>query len=192
MLQNQSNITNFVLDIPDSGLTKSFQLNVQSATLPGIRIPVTDTVSAPKGLGRAQLPGSTLEFDPVMIRFIVDENLESWLEMYQWMLTYNNYLTSENTAWGPGGTPEAVLLHILDNEKKNIVLTFILKSGWCSALSEIEYDYSQDGDPIVVCNATINYKYFEIEKDGRIITGRPSINANKASAPGVHPSMRQQ
>lgn len=190
MLQNQSNITNFVLDIPDSGLTKSFQLNCQTATLPGIRIVPIDLPSGPMGKGRAQLAGSSTEFDPITVRFILDENLKSWLEIYKWMLTINNYVGHASTASYPSAAPEAILLHMLDNEKKDIVLTFILKSAWPSALSEVEYDYSQEGDQVMVCNATFSYKYFEVEQDGQIIVGRPIINDAPRSASGVHPSMR--
>ena len=47
----------------------------------------------------------------------------------------------------------------------------------------------------MVCVATLQYKYIEVEKDGIIITGRPSVNDTRESqyqqkVMGMHPSMR--
>lgn len=172
---NQTNISNFVLDIPDANITKAFKLNVQSALIPGLRIPVTDTPSGTKGLGRAKLPGSTVEFDPLVCRFLVDEKLQSWIDLYKWMISINNYATLENTGWEDGVLPNFITLHILDNTKQNIVLSYHYYGAWVSDLSEIEYNYTEEGDPAVTCVATFQYKYFIVEKDGNIIDTRESI-----------------
>ena len=175
---NQTNVTNFVLDIPDTGLTKAFKLNVQSALIPGIRTPVATVSAGQYGIARANLPGSTVEFDPLPIKFLVDENLDSWLEMYKWMLTVNNYLTLEHSTKSSGKIPEFITLHILDNSKQNIVISIHYYGAWCSELGEIEYNYTEETDIAMTCTATFNYKYFQVEKDGIIITDRLSIDEN--------------
>lgn len=196
---NQTNITNFMLDIPDANITKAFKLNVQSALIPGIRIPVTQTPSGKMGLGRASLPGSTVEFDPLICRFLVDEKLQSWVDMYKWMIAINNYMTHDNVGWEDGVLPKFISLHIMDNSKKDIVMTIHYYGAWCSDLSEIEYNYTEDADPAISCVATFQYKYYVVEKDGVIIETRQSIqdqsNLDGAGKPpekpiGIHPSMR--
>lgn len=187
---NQSNITNFVVEIPDAGLTSAFSLNAQSANIPGIRIPQVETVTGPQGLGRAMRAGTTFEHDPLVIRFLVDENLDSWLQMYQWMLTTNNYLTGENTAQDSGGAPDYITVHILDNNKTKIVLSVNYYKPFISDLSEIEYNYTEEGDPAMVCTATIPFVFMQVEKDGVIITKRENINSAKNSRIAMHPSMR--
>lgn len=172
---NQTNSRNFVLDIPDAGLTKAFKLNIQTALIPGVRIPVTETPSGTKGLGRAHIPGSTIEFDPLVLRFLVDENLDSWLELYQWMLSINNYLTSDNQAWQKGQVPEFITLHIMDNTNKNIVMSFHYYGAWCSDLGDIEFSYTEDSDPVIACSATFSYKYFVVERNGVLIDTKKSI-----------------
>lgn len=189
-LFNQTNATNFLIDIPDAGLTKAFQLNAQSAIIPGIRIPITETPAGVRGIARAQLPGSTLEHDPLVIRFLVDEDLEAWLQLYQWMLSINNYINFDSSAWKPGYVPPHVSLHILDNSKTKIVLSIHYYGAWCSDLGEIEYQYTEESDPAIVCQATFPYKYMQIEKNGKIISTRQSIEQSASSRASLHPSMR--
>ena len=193
-LYNQTNTTNFILDIPDGKLTEAFVLNVQTANLPGMRIPVSDLPSDTQGLGRAQLPGSTFEHDQMPVRFLIDENFDSWLCMYRWMLSINNYINHNNTAWKPKGQPEAVTLHILNNDRTEIVLSYHMYGAWVSDMSEVEFNYTEETDLAMTCTAMIAFKYFEIEKDGIIISSRPnitdSIMSQQSSKMSVHPSMR--
>ena len=194
-LFNQTNTTNFLLDIPDANITRAFKLNVQSALVPGIRIPVTDAPSGTQGLGRARLPGSTVEFDPLVCRFLVDEKLNSWVDLYKWMISINNYMTHDNMGWKEGVLPKFITLHILDNVNKEPVISMHYYGAWISDLSEIEYNYTEEGDPAITCVATFQYKYYVVEKNGIIIDTRESIK-EKANMTGetakmsMHPSMR--
>lgn len=193
---NQTNTTNFVLEISDAGLTKAFKLNVQSAPLPSIRIPVSEVPGSTQGMTRAQLPGSTTEFDPITVRFLVDVNFESWIEMYQWMLATNNYADRDRSGWRDpeNSFPSAVTLHVLNNNKDDIIFSVHFYGAWCSELSEIEFSLIEDSDPAMICTAIMPYKYFEIEKDGIIITGRKNmseaIGEKIQNAVAMHPSMR--
>lgn len=180
---NQANVTNFILDIPDAGRTAGFYLNAQAAPLPGVRIPIVDTVTGTQGLGRALRPGTTFEHDPLVVRFLVDENMESWVNMYKWMLTTNNYLTGENTA--QKDSPDYVTLYILDNSKTKIVMSANFYKPFVSDLSEIEFTYSDETDTAMVCTATIPFAYMQIEKDGEIIKTRDSYaDAQRARMTG--------
>lgn len=193
---NQTNTTNFVLEVSDAGLTQAFKLNVQSAPIPGVRIPISELPGGTQGLTRSQLPGSTTEFDPLTVRFLVDENFESWLQMYQWMLSVNNYSDRERSGWkAPDENfPQAVTVHVLNNNKDDIIFSIHFYGAWCSDLSEIEFSLIEDTDPAMVCTAIIPYKFFEVEKDGIIITGRKTmteaISDKVSNAVALHPSLR--
>lgn len=169
------------MEIPDSGITAKFKGNIQSALIPGVRIPVTDTPTGTKGLGRAKLPGSTFEFDPLVTRFVVDEDLDTWVELYKWMLSINNYLTLYNEGWEEGVLPKFITLHILDNTKTKIVMSIHYHGAWISDLGEIEYNFTEESDPAVTCMATFQYKYFTIERNGVIIDHRQSIHEQAMS-----------
>lgn len=185
---NQTNITNFVVDIPDSTRTSGFVLNAQTAPLPGVRIPVVETVTGTMGLGRAMRAGTTFEYDPFVVRFIVDEDMTSWMNMYKWMLSTNNYITGHNTAHSDG--PEFVTLHILNNNKTEVVLTANFYKPWISDLSEIEFSYTEDSDPAVTCVATIHYAYMTIEKDGEVIVSQQPRQVAESKSISRHPSLR--
>lgn len=194
-LYNQTNTTNFILEVSDSNLTQTFKLNVQDVTLPGVHIPVTDVPGGTQGINRSSLPGSTIEFDPLIVNFLCDKDLRAWLDIYKWMLSLNNYITHESKAWHPKGRPEAVTLHILDNNKDKIVMSIHYYGAWPSDLSEIQYSYKEDSDPAINATATFNFKYFAVEIDGIIIEGRPQIDSNAAMqqeirSKSMHPSMR--
>ena len=141
------------------------------------------------------LPGSTIEFDPLIVNFLCDKDLRAWLDIYKWMLSLNNYITHESKAWHPKGRPEAVTLHILDNNKDKIVMSIHYYGAWPSDLSEIQYSYKEDSDPAINATATFNFKSFAVEIDGIIIEGRPQIDSNAAMqqeirSKSMHPSMR--
>ena len=173
-IYNPTNVTNFLIQIPDGKFTQGFTLNAQAVTLPSIQIPVTNTPSGQYGLARSSLPGTSIEFDPLQIRFLVDENLDSYLSVYEWMLSINDYLGGNSTAWD-ASMPEAVQVHVLDNSKRNIVATFNFYGAWPSVLGDLEYSYAEDTDTPVTCVATLHYKYYDVERNGRIIKPRRSI-----------------
>lgn len=193
-LNNQTNVTNFILEVSDSGLTETFKLNCQAVTLPGIHIPMDDLPGSTQGIHRMKRPGSTIEFDPLIVQFLCDRELNGWLDIYKWMLSLNNYTTHESKGWHPKGQPEAVTVHILDNTKTKIVMSIHYYGAFPSDLSEIEFNYREDSDPAVPVTATFGYKSFEVEIDGIIVQGRPQIDsAAQGRVEGrmsMHPSMR--
>lgn len=191
---NQTNTTNFVMEVNDAGLTNAFKLNIQSSPIASIRVPVSDVPGSTQGMHRSMLPGSTTEFEPLTVRFLVDENLEAWLDMYKWMLSINNYVDRDRSGWHTDKMKPAVTFHVLDNDKTNIVMSVHYYGAWCSDLSEIEFSLIEDTDIAMTCTAIMPFKYFEVEKDGIIITGRQSIDqagdAKVTAGVSVHPSMR--
>ncbi|AHY25128.1 tail completion and sheath stabilizer protein [Pectobacterium bacteriophage PM2] len=195
-LFNQTNVTNFILEVADNGLTEAFKLNCQSVMLPGIHIPPSDVPGGTQGIHRAKLPGSTVEFDPLVATFLVDRSLSGWLDVYKWMLSLNNYITHESKAWHSSGQPPAVTVHILNNTKTEIVMSIHYYGAWPSDMSELEFNYREDSDPAVPCTISFNYKSFAVEIDGTIVSGRPQLNqAAQGKLEGrlsMHPSMRNQ
>lgn len=198
---NQTNARNFQLDIPDAELTRGFKTNIQSALVPGLRIPVTDGPGGNKGLSRSKLPGSTIEFDPLIIRFLVDEKLDSWVELYQWALSINNYLKDDDSgsAWIKGNIPEFITLNILDNSNTDIIMSINYYGAWISEIGELDFTYTDENDMAITCTATFNYKYYTIERNGIVIDSKQSI-AESANSRGagtdisgisLHPNLRK-
>ena len=69
-----------------------------SVNLPGIALA---EIVQPTQLMQAQVPGNDLVFDPLTISFLVDENMNNWRELYDWLIglgfpsEYSEYKTQK-------------------------------------------------------------------------------------------------
>ncbi|UIW11546.1 MAG: tail completion protein [Enterobacter phage ENC7] len=169
MILNQISPSNFMLDIPDNDFVKGLKLQIQGVTLPSINIPITDIPGNP--MVRSKIPGSAIEFDPLVIRFIVDEELRSYLGVYLWMLSTCDFNTFDSLSWQE--PKQAMALHVLDNSQGKTIATFRFYGAWPSNLGELELMYTNDTDEAVTCMSMFNFHHMEIEIDGRVIVPTP-------------------
>lgn len=184
-IPNYTQKTNFRLVIPNSQAS-DFVINIQELNVPTMSIPMTTFPVNSQIIGA--LPGSAMEFEPMMTRVLLDEKLQAYADMYQWMLSLVDYRESHATGWLEGGTPRTILIHVLNSTKKEILLTYRLFGAFPQMLGEIEFNYSDPSNMASYCSVTWGYKYFEIEKNGVIIKPK-KINDNLKGV-GMHPSLR--
>lgn len=163
---NQSHPTNFRLDISDNKATEAFVLNATRAVIPSFRLTQAEVPSF-HGLARHSIAGSSTEFDPLIVTVLVDEELKAYLDCYKWLLKINNYITGESLDLNQSCSN--IHFHILDNNKKKIVLTVEYHDAWVTDIGELEYAYDEEGNTSIKCTMTFNYKYFTIEQNGKII-----------------------
>lgn len=148
---------------------------VQTVTIPGVTF--TETVSA-AGVGLdAYFPGDKVAFDTLSVSFLVDEDLENFKEMYDWMNSivpikdpsdYKNYVDSQTTSTGQLSAVENDLnqysmITLVCNTNKNIANRFFrFYDAFPISLSAIELASGADSDPVV---ATVEFRftYYDIE-----------------------------
>lgn len=171
MLKNMSNKTNFIITAGKYKHLRNFELQIVSGDTPAFSVPVIDVPSRPMGISRGKVSGSTIEHEQITVRFIVDRELTSYIEVYKWMLRISNYRTGVNTAQLENEAPTAIQYHILDNVKKNIMLTFNLIHPIPTNLGSLEYSYDEEGDVAIYCTVTFDFKRAELELNGEIIVG---------------------
>lgn len=169
VILNQTSPTNFLVDIPDNDYTKGLKLQIQGVTLPGINIPVTTVPTNP--MLAAHIAGSAIEYDPLILRIAVDEELKSYLGCYIWMLGTNDYQTFDSLRWRE--KDQTLSVHILDNSQSKVVATMHFHGAFPSNLGELDFMYTGDIDEPVTCMVTINFKDMDIEIDGRSIRPVP-------------------
>lgn len=169
IILNQISATNFAVDIPDNDYTKGLILSVQGVTLPNVNLLPIDVPLNP--MLRGKVPSSAIEFDPFMLRILVDENLESYMGVYQWMLGTVDYVEANSIT--SREKDQTVSVHILDNSMKKTIATFHYYGAFPTNLGEVELTYTDDSDEVVTCMVTFAFKYMEIERDGKII--RPAL-----------------
>ena len=148
----------------------------QTVNIPGFSIGVADQVTA-LGL-RQRRPGDTYTFDDFTISFLVDENMDNWTEMFNWMVSIANY--ENNTPISKGG--EVIpAVDVFSNAK--IIITnsafrgnkeVILKDLIPTNLSGIEFSSVDTDSTPIIATATFAFTSmrvvdFPAQKPGGVI-----------------------
>lgn len=153
---------NFRIDIPDNNATRTFQWQIQTATIPGVSMEVASVTRGPKysKLANNNIAGTGTTYDDLSIQFLVDEDLQTYAEIYKWMITMNN---PTGGSISDGKVPVTILLHILDNNKDKIVATYRFINAFPKSISSVEWNYTESGDvETVTCEVEFEYSYFEM------------------------------
>lgn len=114
-------------------------------------------------------PGDKLRYEPLSLRFRVDENLQNYLEIHNWLvgLGYPEDITRQSAyrrgAYNTGGQiySDGSLLILTSNENVNIRVNF--KSMFPVSLTELNFDASVSDIEYLEATATFRYYVYEIE-----------------------------
>lgn len=137
--------------------------------LPGMSIPA---LIQPTPLIDLRLPGNKLQFEPLVITFNVDDKLNTWLNIYDWIFslsgnTTNNYANLANTAVSSRGTPlwsvrppysDAALTVM--TPKNNPLIRFHFYNCFPTTLTGLEFDTSKSADEQLRASATFVFDYY--------------------------------
>jgi len=143
------------------GRIPTVQYFCQEVNLPGITLgevirdtPFLDMYS----------PGTKLTYDPLDISFTVDEDLESWKNLYSWFLTIAD----------PDGFEKRTYVKELQRTEhfsdayltvlsalNNPVLRIEFTNVFPLTLSDIQFDTKLSADTIVTCRATFRYQSYK-------------------------------
>jgi hypothetical protein len=94
----------------------------QTANLPGIGFGVADQ---PTSLGHpVKIPTGAFRFEELELTFRVDENLNNWLELHDWIRTTGNYTSDQSTLPYSQKTSGATLLITNSSYKPKIKIQF--------------------------------------------------------------------
>lgn len=182
-IKNFLHKTNWRMDIPDGGKTRSFQLNAQETMLPTMKL---ETVNVPLNpMLRGTIPGSAVSFEPIQVRIILDEYMEVYTDIFEWMMSAVDY--KQNKCSEKSAMPPLMLINVIDNSKRNIVCTFKFIEPFPVSMGTIDFSYSEDGNMAMATDVQIAYKWMEVEVNGKIIN--PYIpSEDKISR---HPSLQR-
>jgi hypothetical protein len=153
----KSNAFNFVLArIPETAF------RVTACNLPSVYIPTPE--ENPPGILQAW-SGTDSRFEELTLKFIVDENLRNYRELYNWITMQRyaartdavapQYLESELYSDG-------ALITLTNASNPNIVFSF--KNMFPTSLSELSFD-TTTAVMQVSCQAVFRYSYFTISDE---------------------------
>ena len=132
----------------------------QSANVPDISL---GEMEQPTTFIPIKHPGNSFTYSDLEISFIVDENMENWREIHNWMTSLKNvedYTEFEsNTAMH---TSDARLMILNSAMQPNLEIEF--KYIFPKSLSGVNFTSSTDDTEPVICNATFAFTSYDIRK----------------------------
>lgn len=189
MTTKQISIASWAGDLPDNlSYLAPTQFELLVKKLPntkyfstGVNIPSVSVaeVQQPTNLGRNVLiPGDKINFGEITVTFIVDENMENWTELYQWMSQitsstdpekYRSLVGANRRADQPydgSGDPDAVysdMTIVVTTAANNPNRYIRIQGAFPTSLGEITMDTTVAGGlSYVTCTASFQFTTFEI------------------------------
>lgn len=134
--------------------------NIQEISIPGVSLGDSSR-SVPTG--KSAIPGDTLQYDELSITFVVDESMNNWRELYNWMRGLapthigidrdNQYKILKNNRFGLLSDGELIIMTNSGNEN----IRYKFKDLFPLSLSSISLNTTSTSiDPIT---ATISFQY---------------------------------
>ena len=137
----------------------------QAANLPGFtfshieyKTPMSPTIP---------VPGDSVEFEDLIVKFMVNETLANWLEIYNWVRALARIKELNlDTQDGQEAKVSDALLYILTSNR-NVNVRVFFRDLFPTNLSSLEFDAAvTDIDPIMA-DTTFKFCYYDIEVVGR-------------------------
>lgn len=145
--------TSYLLRIPGFD---HVNYTIQSAALPGLTM---GGVDAPYQNYQTNVPSNRIEFDPLNLQFLVDEEFRNYEEIYAWMVR----VTQTEPIMRDG--LKNLSLHILNSNKQPII-EVKFHQAYPTMVTEISFESGVTEPAPMVCTATFRYQFFEIIRPG--------------------------
>ena len=161
---DHSNKTNFQLVLNEIPIFdeneiisyKKLTLNIFETVAPGIEISQLEENFLG---GKTFLEGGELSFNSFNIKFLVDDEMENWIDIFNWMTTIHDQVTRMGAPRDQYET--SMSLMIFDNWG-NTKRRFNFQYVWPIKLNDIELSF-QDDAPILKSGATLSYDYYKVD-----------------------------
>ena len=133
---------------------------VQTVNCPGIQL---SPVEAPNALGRPnQFVGGRFDHEPLVIQFVVDENMLNYKEIFDWMKKIGNYENDTNIIAGEQNSKffsdaTLIITNSAFKEKQKIVF----KNTYPIALSGLQFSSVLNDSDVQLASVTLNFETYE-------------------------------
>jgi hypothetical protein len=139
----------------------------QEANLPGVTL---NTLEFTTPLHDIPVAGNKLSYNEFDITFIVDENLQSWNELYKWLsaigssksLEERNRLNQLQNQYTSKVSYYSDATLTIMSALNNPLLRINYIRMFPISLSDVKFDTQLDADTIITATASFQYAYFDI------------------------------
>ena len=163
------------------GNLPNVQWFVQSVNLPGLSL---GEITTPSPLLDTFIPANNLDFEPLTLSFLVDEDMTNWVEIYNWLVglsspeTYSQYKNLaepiENSkintpaATDPTSGDRAAIYSdatlIIMNSNMNANHQILFKELFPTSLSGITFNAAEGDVEYITAEASFRYMHYTYEK----------------------------
>lgn len=160
MIQNTLSSTNhkFVLHKAN---TKIFNWQVQKFDVPDINISTAKATSSPK-VGSWNLAGTAINYDRLVVEFLLDEDLESWVEIKEWINEIvSPYENQPTNLYGQAESTAAI--HIMTNNHSPTGKVFTFNRLYPVRLKGPSYDATVTDPTPLTCVVEFAFDTFDME-----------------------------
>jgi hypothetical protein len=141
---------------------------VQSINIPGISLGETQGQDTP--FLKIPIPGDHIVFNELTVTFRVDEDLNNYLEVYNWLTgigfpeAFNQYAAVSANVPGSGeGIYSDGTLMILNSAKRpNVEVTF--EDMYPTSMTDLNFTTTISDIDYLEASVTFRYKYYKIRK----------------------------
>lgn len=135
---------------------------VQAVNLPGMNIGVTEQPTPFMTINRH---GDKATFDELTITIILDENMESWKEIYEWMVgltstdTFDQHKTLKESEFGLYSDASLLVM----SNSKNPNREFMFRDMFPISLGSIQMDTRAQDVDYATCDITFKFTKMDID-----------------------------
>ena len=132
----------------------------QSVSIPSISL---GSAMFPTPTLDVNVPGNKLTFGSLTVTFIVNEDLESWKNIYDWLMSigHPNLEERERLNRLAGGKRQADATLTVLSALNNPVARVQFIGLYPTDIADINFDTTLSADTIITATATFNYMYYE-------------------------------
>jgi hypothetical protein len=146
--------TKYVLAFPEITETMYF---CQKANIPGVSL---SPVLQPTPTLDVFHPSTKIEYNTFDITFLVNEDLSSWITIYNWMTDLSSATPKYNIRQANKKQATLTVMSNLNNPKIRIKLYNIFPL----TLGDLEFDTTLSAEEHITATASFRYDWFDIEK----------------------------
>ena len=148
----------FLLVIPN---LKTINYFCQSVSLPGLNtteVPVETPFSA------TYRHGDKLVFDPLIVTFLVDEDMRNWEEVFNWLrgLTFPENFTQYRNQKAKGLYWDVTLQVNKNSNNENLRFKFF--NAHPVSLGPVMFEFTNGPEVTQTCDLTLRYDYYVMER----------------------------
>lgn len=142
--------------------------NCQTANIPGVSVAEV-TTNNPRSGRTLKIPSQNLQFEDLQIKFLVDETMHNWLEIYNWLQSLrvvNDWETVTPLVKDVRNSPNGQLddgTMFVYSSANNVVRRFKFHNMFPKELSSLDFDSGSDNPEAMTATATIAFEYFTVE-----------------------------